>query len=85
MKQRILSSIILWTIAAGGQTANTRLFQLRNGAVVAGPVLKETPGVFFVDLGYDVMTLPRDEVASHTSVSGALSIERLHSKATLTV
>lgn len=77
MNRCILSSIILWAAAAGAHSAENQAFELRNGAVVMGPVLKETPSVFFVDLGYDVLTLPRDDVASHSVLLGAPALERL--------
>lgn len=69
MRRLTLSSIIVVLAAGTSARAEIELFQLRNGSRVAGPVLKETPKVYFVDLGYDVLTLPRDQVATHTKLA----------------
>jgi serine protease Do len=69
MRRRALSSIILILLAAAGARGEVEVFQLRNGGMIAGPLLKETTSVYFVDLGYDVLSVPRDQVTTHTTVA----------------
>lgn len=83
MRALALSSIIVWLAAAAVSNAEIEVFQLRNGSVVAGPVLKQTPNVYFVDLGYDVLTLPRDQVATHSALGAVRARGSLPTTASL--
>jgi serine protease Do len=65
-----LSSIIVLLAVATAAGAEVVVLQLRNGTVVAGPILKRTPDVYFIDLGYDVLTVPHDAVATHSALTG---------------
>jgi hypothetical protein len=46
----------------GAQSAAGAKLELVTGVVLEGTIMKETANDVFVDLGYDVLRIPRDEV-----------------------
>ena len=59
-----LSSAILCLLIA---PADPEVIELKTGQTVTGEVLKETEADLLVDLGVDVLRIPRDRVASRVS------------------
>jgi len=50
-------------IGAGGPTAAApEVIELKDGHQVTGEVVAEKPGALYVDLGFDVLRVPRDQV-----------------------
>ncbi len=43
-----------------GPTVDT--ITMKNGRTVSGPILKETPQMIWIDLGFDVLAVPRSEI-----------------------
>jgi len=71
MRPLMLASLVLVALAAASAGAEVEVFHLRNGSMIIGPILKESPSVYYVDLGYNVLTLPADQVATHTTMAQA--------------
>jgi serine protease Do len=55
------------TLLAAVSQADT--FRLKGGQVVRGELLKERADVFVVDLGFSVISIPKDAVEQHTTAS----------------
>jgi serine protease Do len=59
---------------ASAETPGPETIQLKDGGQVVGPVLVEKPGALFIDLGFDVLRVPRDQVVGRTRAAvGAAS------------
>lgn len=50
---------------ASGRLADREWFLLKQGAQITGELLAERPSYFVVDLGYDILKIPRDQVEQH--------------------
>ena len=50
--------------AAGWAGAGPEVISLKDGHQVTGEVIAEKPNALYVDLGFDVLKIPRDQVAS---------------------
>lgn len=60
---RILARILLFSvIALLGSTAQADTIILVDGARIEGKILKETANAVFVDIGYDVLDVPRNQI-----------------------
>jgi serine protease Do len=58
-------AILLLGAAAGW--ADPEVIQLKDGHQVTGEVVAEKPAALYVDLGFDVVRIPRDQVASRAA------------------
>ncbi len=68
MKNRVsLIAFLFMAIFCGGVGAETIVLKDRNR--IAAPVIKETSEHLFVDLGFDILKVPRDAIASVGSSS----------------
>ena len=51
------------------ETDSRAVFVLKDGHQVVGELLAEKPGAFYVDLGYDVIRLPREQVTERRAIT----------------
>ena len=65
-KTAAIFALALLTLAAARPAApetEQRLVELKGGLIIAGPVLKEGEDAVYIDLGFDVLRLPRPHVS----------------------
>jgi len=65
---RILGVALVVTSAGWG---GSEVIHLKDGHQVTGEVLAEKPNALFVDLGFDVLRVPRDQIVSRTAPGAA--------------
>ena len=70
-----LASLLLVGASAGW--SGQEVIQLKDGHQVTGEVVAEKPGALFVDLGFDVIRIPRDQVVSRGKPGEAIHPEGL--------
>ena len=66
--------ITLASLVSASNGADSDVIELKDGHQVVGDVIAEKPNMLFVDLGFDVLKIPRDQVATRrksTEVAGA--------------
>jgi serine protease Do len=51
-----------WIAAASPALAGSEVIELKDGHKVVGEVVAEKPNALFVDLGFDIVRIPRDQV-----------------------
>ncbi len=59
----VAAAALLGVLASGSRAASD-VIELKDGHQVVGEVIAEKPGMLFVDLGFDVVKVPRDQVVS---------------------
>lgn len=62
---RVVSAVLLASLS-GAPTAVADVVRLVDGREIAAPILKETSDAIWLDLGHDVLRVPRDRVESIT-------------------
>jgi serine protease Do len=65
----VIGGVWCRSLAAGG----FETVVLKDGQRITGEVVAERPNALFVDLGYDLLRIPRDQVARRTKVEEASS------------
>jgi serine protease Do len=65
------AGVLLGAAALGARGGDAEVLQLRGGGQVIGPVVAEKPGAYFVDLGYDLVRVPRDQVEARRPLGAA--------------
>lgn len=65
---RLCLILVLW-LALGGSLKAFQSIELNNGAALKGEVIVERPGSYYVDLGFDLIQVPKDTVASIRDVA----------------
>ena len=63
----------LWTCAPAG-AAGYETLVLKDGQRVTGEVVAEKQNALYVDLGYDLLRVPRDQVTSRSKVNESTSV-----------
>jgi serine protease Do len=63
MRQVLLSLVLVALSAAPGSAVTPASVRLKNGAEVKGELLKERADALVLDLGFTILTIPRNEVA----------------------
>jgi serine protease Do len=66
----VLAGVIL-VASAVPVRGDAETLQLRGGGQVVGVIIAEKPGAYFVDLGFDVIKVPRDQVEARRPVGAA--------------
>lgn len=82
--------VVLFCFACSG-VASADVIRLKSGQTMQGEVLKEIEGTIYIDLGVDVVRIPRDEILSREKKdalapvpAGNVKKQNLYSTATLT-
>jgi len=66
MRTVLILTALLLTLAS---PAGADEFRLKDGKVVRGELLKQTPEKLFVDIGFTVLGIPRDELEEHLATT----------------
>jgi serine protease Do len=61
----VLLTVCLVVIAFGGAAVSADTFRLTDGKLIQGELLKERPDSFVVDLGFEVVVIPKNVVEEH--------------------
>jgi serine protease Do len=67
---RLAVSILLVAVSAGW--SGQEVIRLKDGHQVTGEVVAEKPGALYVDLGFDVVKVPRDQVMGRSKAGVAI-------------
>lgn len=63
--QLIVGACLVLVAGSGARSADgPEVLELKGGARVTGEVLAEKPNALYLDLGYEVLRVPRDQIAS---------------------
>jgi len=65
----LTKNVIFLSALAIGATMQADTFTLPGGAMVTGPVIKESPEALVVDLGFEILRIPADKIISRSSNS----------------
>lgn len=89
-KQWTLALLAGLTFLASTSIASADVIRLRGGQTISGEVLKELEGALFIDLGIDVVRIPKDDILSREEGSkdqpapaSHINAKNLYSTATL--
>lgn len=66
---KIVTIILAVAFLAASAAAETILLNDRSS--ISAPVIKESPGYVYVDLGFDILKIPRDVIAGMDSPAAA--------------
>jgi len=58
--------LLVFCLSSGRATAGVEVIALRDGHQMTGEVVAEKPGAIYVDLGFDVVRVPRDQIISRS-------------------
>lgn len=75
---RLVASIAAFTLGATALTAASpagelEVLELKDGHQVVGEILTEKPNAFFVDLGFDVLKIPRESLIRRSKLGESTS------------
>ena len=76
MVLRTLAGLILGLALAGGNrtaVCAAEIVELKSGHLLQGDVLKEQSDALYVDIGIDVIRVPRDQIRERRQPDGAAS------------
>jgi serine protease Do len=60
--QYICMALLIFLLAIGPANARAEVIVLKGGGQVKGTILKRNPSIVVVDLGFDVLSIPRSEI-----------------------
>src|SRR3954470_19585076 len=67
---------LCWAVAASAQAGVFETLVLKDGQRITGEVVAEKQNALYVDLGYDLLRIPRDQISRRTKLD-----EVVHSSA----
>lgn len=74
--QRIIGFFLIW-LASGIIVQAFHSIELKNGSVLQGEIVLERPDAIYVDLGFDLLTVPSDAVLGVESLEAGAQTSRV--------